>query len=373
MKILQICSYYGLSKLYTELNLALQHSGIDTTFYVPTRREKEVHPAEKNVMESVCFRNVDRYFFHWKHHKILCDLYIHLDPNEYSLAHAHSLFSNGYIAYRLKKKIGIPYIVAVRNTDINIFFRKMPHLRSLGIHILREAEAVVFLSETYLEHLLSTYVPMSDRAAIREKSYVIPNGINTYWLEHKCVNRHLSGSQNIRIVFAGTVDRNKNLTATVKACQILIEQGYSVTYTAVGNILDQVVYRQLEEQSFAQYIPALSKEELVELYKENDIFVMPSITETFGLVYAEAMTQGLPVIYTRGQGFDRQFEEGVVGYSVDCHNPQEIADRILDCMERYEEISSNCVSLCDKFNWGTIAQQYREIYFEITKDIKSSV
>ena len=40
----------------------------------------------------------------------------------------------------------------------------------------------------------------------------------------------------------------------------------------------------------------------------NDIFVMPSVTELL-LVYAEAMSQGLPVIYTRGQGFDGQFEE----------------------------------------------------------------
>ena len=38
------------------------------------------------------------------------------------------------------------------------------------------------------------------------------------------------------------------------------------------------------------------------IYRENDIYVMPSIIETFGLVYAEAMSQGLPVIYTRGQG-----------------------------------------------------------------------
>ena len=41
--------------------------------------------------------------------------------NEYSLIHAHSLFSNGYIAMRIKQDYGIPYIVAVRNTDVNTF------------------------------------------------------------------------------------------------------------------------------------------------------------------------------------------------------------------------------------------------------------
>ena len=136
-------------------------------------------------------------------------------------------------------------------------------------------------------------------------------------------------------------------------------------YLAVGNILDKKVAVQLAEAPFAEHRDRCPKEQLISFYRNSDVFLMPSITETFGLVYAEAMTQGLPVVYTRGQGFDRQFEEGAVGYSVDCHNPQEIADRILDCIGRYEEISSNCVSLCDKFNWDTIAQQYLELYSRI--------
>lgn len=40
---------------------------------------------------------------------------------------------------------------------------------------------------------------------------------------------------------------------------------------------------------------------------------MPSHKETFGLVYAEAMSQGLPIIYTKNQGFDGQFPDGYVG------------------------------------------------------------
>ena len=44
---------------------------------------------------------------------------------------------------------------------------------------------------------------------------------------------------------------------------------------------------------------------------------MTSLGESFGLTYAEAMSQGVPVIYSKGQGFDGQFKEGVVGYHVD--------------------------------------------------------
>jgi glycosyltransferase involved in cell wall biosynthesis len=92
---------------------------------------------------------------------------------------------------------------------------------------------------------------------------------------------------------------------------------------------------------------------------------MPSLTETFGLVYAEAMSQGLPVIYTRGQGFDGQFKEGEVGYSVNSSDIHEIVKKIISIIENYSEISKRCVKLVDKFNWNEITNNYNEIYKDI--------
>lgn len=48
---------------------------------------------------------------------------------EINLIHAHTLFSAGYSALKLKKECGIPYITAVRNVDVNIFFEKIRFLR----------------------------------------------------------------------------------------------------------------------------------------------------------------------------------------------------------------------------------------------------
>ncbi|HGK7332802.1 TPA: glycosyltransferase [Streptococcus suis] len=66
---------------------------------------------------------------------------------------------------------------------------------------------------------------------------------------------------------------------------------------------------------------------------------MPSFHESFGLVYAEAMSQGMPVIYTRGQGFDGQFEEGVVGFSVDCIDEVEISNKIISIVKGFKFLS----------------------------------
>jgi glycosyltransferase involved in cell wall biosynthesis len=91
-----------------------------------------------------------------------------------------------------------------------------------------------------------------------------------------------------------------------------------------------------------KYMPPKSPSELIEIYSSQDISVMPSFYESFGLVYAEAMSQGLPVIYTKGQGFDGQFPEGYIGYHVDADSSQNISNGILSVVENYGEISNRC-------------------------------
>ncbi len=71
------------------------------------------------------------------------------------------------------------------------------------------------------------------------------------------------------------------------------------------------------------------KEKLLEIYRQCDVLVVPSFRESFGLIYVEALTQGLPVVYTKGQGFDGNFEDGHIGYSIQPESPESIAEAIL--------------------------------------------
>ena len=92
---------------------------------------------------------------------------------------------------------------------------------------------------------------------------------------------------------------------------------------------------------------------------------MPSYYETFGLVYPEAMSQGLPVIYSKNQGFDGQFEEGYIGYRVDPHDPLDIAEKINKIVENYSELSQNAIQAYKKFSWDILAEEYIAIYKSI--------
>ena len=74
------------------------------------------------------------------------------------------------------------------------------------------------------------------------------------------------------------------------------------------------------------------------------------------------MSQGVPVIYTKGQGIDGYFKDGEVGYSV---NPKDISDivkKIKIIIYNYNNISKNCYNLVEKFSWDKIAKIYYNIY-----------
>lgn len=366
MKILHLNSNYLYTTLFDKMVQNLEKRGIENTVFMPVNGKKSfvIQPRDF-VYYPVAFNNIDRYFFYYKQLKIFNKLRNTLFSFSFDITHAHTLFTDGYSAYKLKKKYKIPYVVTVRNTDVNTFFKRIIHLRRLGIQILKNADMVVFLSETYKKMVIDCYVPNNMQKEINDKSRVIPNGIDEYWFQNKGTPKELSNKKSANLLHVGVINKNKNVLTTIKAIEILQNRGFNINFSVVGRIDDKSIYQQIKDIDFVTYIEPKSQEELISIYRKQDIFVMPSITETFGLVYAEAMSQGLPVVYTRGQGFDRQFKEGIVGHSVDCLKPVDIADKINDIIDNYEVISSNCISLCDKFEWKKISIIYEKLYSQV--------
>lgn len=367
MKILHINSYYSTSKFYKNIYELQKKNGLDIDVFVPISSNIQLEDFDYGDYTNISRNHgkYDRLIFHLKHYKIYKDVQKKFNVENYSLTHAHSLFSNGYIAMRLKKKYGIPYVVAVRNTDVNVFFKKMIHLRKLGVEILKEAKHIIFLSKSYEKQVLDNYVPKKIEWEIKKKISIIPNGIDNYWFEHLNTSKRQLKKNNLNLLQVGDVNKNKNIETTVKAVEILINKGYKIKLDVVGKIKDQNIYNKVKDLDFINYLGFKPKEELINIYRENDIFVLPSIHETFGLVYAEAMSQGLPVIYTKDQGFDGQFNEGLVGFHVNSINEEDIANKIIEVMQNYTTLSENTINNVFKFNWNSIVKRYNELYLEI--------
>lgn len=374
MKVLHInCNYIGTT-LHQLMIEELQEKGIENEVFVPTydKNIATITP-NNNVYVSECFKKWDRLAFDYKQNKIIKEIEKHYDVASFDLIHAYTLFTDGNAARVLSEKYGVPFVVAVRNTDVNTFFKKVLYLRNRGIKTMHKAQKVFFLSAAYRNEVFERYVSKKYYEELYEKSEIVPNGIDAFWFEHLFKARDNKKIENqidhkkIRLVYAGGIDKNKNITATCKAIDSLKKSGWKVEFTVVGKIKDRAIFEAIKDK--VTYLAARPKEQLINVYRKADIFVMPSLTESFGLVYVEAMTQGLPVIYSRGQGFDGQFPEGLVGKSVDAKNALEIERAIKYICNNYSQISENAMKQCIAFKWDKICDFYKNEYDDIIRKI----
>ena len=368
MKILHINCNYIYSALHQKLLESLGGLGVDNHTFVATfNKELAEKQYPKDVEVTCCFNRNDRFLFDFKQNKILNKLETTNNIYGYDCIHAYTLFTDGNSARVLSKKYGIPYVVAIRNTDVNDFFKKRPLLRSRGVKILKDAEKVFFLSEVYRNMVIENFCPKELREEIINKSIVIPNGIDEYWLNNP--NKKAEREQNddvIRLIYAGRIDKNKNIQATQKVVEMLIADGYNASLEVIySKVDDKAEFNKIKAHSHTNLISALPKEELINRYRQADIFVMPSFTESFGLVYAEAMSQGLPVLYSKGQGFDGQFEEGKVGYHVNPRSVDSIFEAVKKTLDNYNVISENARSSSEVFRWENISEEYLRVYSTI--------
>ena len=351
---------------------ALEQKGIENEVFVPTydKNMAVINPNE-NVTVSECFSKWDRLVFDYKQKKIIHAIEESYDISTFDLIHAYTLFTDGNVARILSIKYKIPYVVAVRNTDINAFMKKRFLLRPRGIDILRGADKIFFLSEAYRKSMFEKYIPANYQLEISKKVEIIPNGIDKFWFQNIYRERDYKEifyrieQKSLKLVYVGSIDKNKNIILTCKAIDLLKKDGWNIDFTIAGKIREKYIYNSCKK--YVHYLSPLPKEKLIEIYRNADIFVMPSVFETFGLVYAEAMSQGLPVIYTKDQGFDGQFPEGTVGYHVSSTDEKEVAEKIKMIAKYYIDISKHSLNCVEKFNWDKICNLYTMIYKDIIR------
>jgi len=372
IKVLHLCADYPYTNLYKELIQSLDEIDIEQLIYIPLRKDKEFNGnlnyklRNTNIIYSKAFYNIDRLFYAHKINKILFDIKRKVDFKNINIVHAHFLFSMGGIALKLKKEKNIDYIVAVRNSDINLFFKYMLHVRKIGINIMKEAKKVVFISPAYKEFVINQYVPCELRDCIEQKSVIVPNGVNPFWLQNKYAKFEYKNKNKISLIYVGEFTKNKNIDISIKATRILKELGHNIKFIIIGGrggYEDKIKkLAKINKDVIEIHDRIEEREKLLKMFRKSDIFIMPSHYETFGLVYIEAISQGLPIIYTKGQGIDGYFKDGTVGYSVNPNDISDIVKKIEMIIHNYNRISKNCYNLVENFSWDKVAKIYHNVY-----------
>lgn len=364
--VLHVCNDFTFSKVHSNLYRELDAQGVKQTVFVPLRKgaseDNRFEGQNTTFVFAHILKRLHRLFFFHKIEKTVREIEKTVDLNQISCIHATTLFSDGMVARELHCKYGIPYIVAVRNCDVNAFLRYLPHLWWVHRAVMETADKVIFITPNLQKRLLKHPTLYKMREQVSEKSIVIPNGINEFWLN----NIHTENTAHPHhLLYAGNFTRNKNLPRLIHALQKLRTELPDLHLDVAGdggNDQDRVlalIHRNADWITYHGKITDL--EEMKTLYRANHIFAMPSKSETFGLVYLEAMTQGLSVLWTQGEAIDGMFPE-TIGESVNPLSESDITTKLRNLLTNLDHYKTLPPSTFDTFRWNAIAKQYVDLY-----------
>ena len=134
------------------------------------------------------------------------------------------------------------------------------------------------------------------------KPDIISSGVNTIPLK----NEKKFENNNIKILYVGKLIKRKNLDILIKALYKFNNIKWSLDIIGTGPM--EKNYKKLSEKlnlnKKINFLGHQKHEDVLEKMEKSDIFCMPSINETLGLVYLEAMSKGCLTIGTKNEGID---------------------------------------------------------------------
>ena len=371
---LHICNDLLGSKVHENLYNCLEEKKISQIVYYQIRPKNKLKNGFSNfifkAIPSLKLKTYHRLFFRYKIKFLYQDLLNKIDISNIQLIHATTLFTDGALAYKLHQKHKIPYILAVRGSDLDFFMKFRKDLIPLAIKILTNSSKIVFISNAISNRFFQKSWPKNLKVELKLKSKIILNGIDDFWINNRSLV--IENKKRYNILYIGNFGNNKNVLGLLKAVVGLKNKYPKLKIFLVGkNESQNKRIKQLVEQN-SQYIkylgPIYDKTELLNLYRSCSIFAMPSFSETFGLVYLEALSQGLPVICSRNQGIDGVFNS-IIGEFIQPSSVKSIEnglDLIISNYSKYNNLTNLDLS---RFKWEEVSKEYFSIYEQIVKNI----
>lgn len=232
------------------------------------------------------------------------------------VVHAH--FLSGAISARsLVRKLNRPFVVtehfSAMNQDVIGAKTKRRAIRAYG-----DCDQLICVSKALSKNIA---------AQIGFESVVIPNVVEMPCIKPK--SSWVERSTRHRFISAGNLIERKRFDLLVEAFGELSAGQSSPTLTIMGDgPLRGALQRQARElgvEDRVRFFGAYSRQEFAEELTHSDTFVLASRSETFGVVCAEAMAMGVPVIATRCGG-PEEFVTEECGLLVPVDDKQELKD-----------------------------------------------
>lgn len=260
------------------------------------------------------------------------------------IIHGHKLTTEGLFSLFLSKKIRVPYVISIRGGSDMKNLNRFPECRRLFKKIYVSSRAVFFVSpwaKKPIEKLLNFK---------RTDSVNFPNLCYSNCEESESFSYE---KHSFITVFDFKQYKRKGIVPLLNAISILKEKGIHIYLDIVGggdervDMLLRELVAQLDIIELVNFRGKITQSEVVELIKNSKALVLPSLNETFGMVYIEALLSNTPFIYMKGTGVDGYFDglPKQVSYRLDDYSENSLVDALLFLNKSFEVMSENIMSL----------------------------
>ncbi len=154
------------------------------------------------------------------------------------------------------------------------------------------ADTIVVLSDFALQSFASNKIDKNKLSKV--SLYAYSEGLNH--------DTKSTEKPNYEILFVGRIDVLKGIPRLLKVIDKLAINNKNVNLTLVGDIKQEVADYFKVKRRYVKIVGTKSKTELVDIYKNSDLLILPSVQESFGLVLLEALSNGLKVLASKNTG-----------------------------------------------------------------------
>ncbi len=279
---------------------------------------------------------------------------------EFDLIHAHFTWPSGYLGVQLKKKYGTPVITTIHENG-NWFDQEISMNSQFIDTAWEAADALIRVNQKDIP-LLQRY---------NEQVFFIPNGFSsTFYPTCAMDARKLLGlPADMKIIFAlGNLVKRKGFNYLIDAIKLICSQRDDLLCYIGGKGPEKGrLQRQIDSSHLGENVKLLGSipcDQLNLWMNACDLFVLPSLSESFGIVQIEALACGKPVVSARNRGSEEVIVSDDCGLLVEPADPEDLANNILIALDR-EWDQEKILTCAKRYNWENIAGEIVSVYEQV--------
>ena len=312
----------------------------------------------------------------------------------YDAIHSHYWIS-GKVAMAASRELGIPLVhtmhtmARVKNLNLAEGETPEPMIRVQGeTQVVATAQALVANTDAEAASLVSLYDACPDIV------HVVAPGVDLYTFtpgQGRSAARAVVGlpQDSLVVTFVGRIQPHKGPEVLIRATSELVKHSPLLRNKLIVNVIGGASGANTEEvdrlkelatwlaiDDVVRFAPPVARGDLAQWYRAADLVVVPSYSESFGLVALEAQACGTPVVATAVGGLRTAVADGISGVLVDGHDPKawsSVIARLLQEPQRRVLLSMGAIEHASHFGWDATARGTLDIYDQVITQTRKSL